>query len=386
MSGHFIFIVSALVFFLLALALTLPSLLRRKSDDADADAVRRAENIDAGRRRMRAVVSRRAAGEISAERREEYASEIENQLLQDMTPPPSAPVGRVGRGRDYLGAAFVAAVLAFVPPALYFVVGAPAVLSSGDVLSGEKAPSMEELIERLEQRLADDPRDAGALYWMGRLLAARGESSAAVELFRRAREVAGDEPDLLAAEAAALMQLPDADARTDETEKLLTAGLKRAAEHTTLLYLAGQIAEKKGDAAAAADYRRRARVSMADLPAETETRQSGEAASPAAVVVVHNAVPAAAASDGLLVVFARVAADDAPPFPLAVVRTAAEFPATVILDFPAGAKKSDFSSLDIVARLAVDDATKSSKDFYGEKENIPPGTTVTITINRAVDS
>ncbi len=401
---------TVLAFSLTAAGLALPSLLKRRSRGEQMD-VEREENIASARERMRGLGARADAGEIRSEQLEEYAQEIESQLLQDVgvSSLKGEQAEHVSPAHDWLGVVIVIAVLFLAPPALYLAIGQPGLLKTEQAaMESDRAPSIEELSGRLKSRLEENPNDSVALFWMGRILSADGEFASAAEHFAKARAVAGDTPELLAAEINARMLDVTAD-NSSEVERLLAKGLIRTPENPMLLWFAGLNADAKGNLESALGYWKRARSNLENssensqqldtVIAEAEqrllARQSGRGVGESADATKAEIVVVVDLSDALdgtpaktLFVFAKAFGDDATPMPLAVHRQSPPsiFPLTVTLNDSLAmipeAKMSDFTSYEVVARLSrTGNAKIASGDLYGLKDAVSAGSTVTVVID-----
>ena len=418
-----VFIALAVLGVAVAAGILLPRLLGRHVDAAAAAEVATADNIAAGREQMRILRSRAAAGEISGDEYEEYSREIEEQLARDLEQARAISTGQVkaddSGSRDWSGAAIVVTTLVLVPTIMYLIVGSPQLIDedrSTPAVAGA-APGMDEIEQRLRRMLAENPDESESHYWLGKVLASQGRSTEAAESFARARAISGNTPDLLASEAAALMDA-DMAGNAKGIDWLIEAGLEMDAQDTSLLWLAGLNAEHKGDSAAALSYWEKAQAligeddeesarQIAAVIADARQRLGGsaepgpgqlapvEAADAAPVEATHAGVkvqvqlanPDDARPPVVLFVFAR---SETPGPPLAVYRReVASYPLTVVLDdrlamMPAR-KMSDFPSYTIVARLSrTGQATASSGDRYGEVAGVEPGQSVTVVIDSTV--
>ena len=412
MSAAFIMIAALGV--VVAAGLLLPYLLGRQTDAAAAAEVATSDNIAAGRERMRILRSRAAAGEISGDEYEEYIREIEEQLARDLEQARAISAGEskpVESGkRDWSGAAIVLATLALVPGGMYLFVGSPqllAVQSPADAAVDGEVPDMVEIENRLRTMIAQEPEEAESYYWLGKVLAAQGRSAEAAELFSRARMISGNSLDLLASEAAALMQA-DPEGNAKDIDWLISAGLDMDAQDSSLLWLAGINADNKGETEQALSYWERAQANLADeengrqiaaVIADARQRlglaELAEEPAPAPIEATHGGVrvqvdladPADGRQKAVLFVFARTSE---PGPPLAVYRReVASYPLTVVLDdrlaMMPTRKMSDFSSYTIVARLSKSgEPTASPGDRYGEVRAVSPGQSVTVVVDSTV--
>ena len=407
------FVAAAALAVAVTAGLLLPHLLGRRVDAAAAAEVATADNIAAGRERMRILRSRAAAGEISADEYEEYTREIEEQLARDLEQArrisDTDEVPAEPKARDWPGAAIVLAVLLLVPAILYPFVGSPSLLPVRQLAASEASPGavpdMDQIEQRLRSMIAQNPEEAESYYWLGKVLSARGEFAEAAGNFSRARMIDGNSPDLLASEAAALMEA-DPEKNAKDIDWLIAAGLEMDAQDPTLLWLAGINSERSGDIEQALSYWERAqtfitddegRRQIAEVIADARSRLDGDDSSsaPEPVAATHAGVqvevqladPADGQRRAVLFVFARTAE---PGPPLAVHRReVASYPLTVVLDdrlaMMPNRRMSDFPSYTIVARLSQSgQPAAASGDRYGEVSGVVAGQSVTVMIDSTV--
>jgi cytochrome c-type biogenesis protein CcmH len=213
-----VFLVGLAGLIALALVFVLPPLLRNTQvspADAAGDAARRA-NLQVLREQLAALDAEHASGVLDNEQHRVARSEIERRALeeeQDAAAPTVA--ARAGKTAVALGA-FVP-LFAFV---VYGAVGRPEVMltqpsaqaaagpqEAGGVTSDQIEAMISKLANRLETQTAPQAGDDEAWTMLGRSYAVMQRFPEASRAFMRARELAPDNPQLMADHADVLAML-----------------------------------------------------------------------------------------------------------------------------------------------------------------------------------
>jgi cytochrome c-type biogenesis protein CcmH len=329
-------------------------------------------------------------------------AESERNLLGDLEAAESRPVAAQEGGR----AALIVTLLAVPLAALlaYFALGrpdllgmAPAVAHSG---AGTAAPanaaSLEDSIQRLAERLKQNPNDLEGWTMLGRSLLIVNQPDKAVVAFEQALRLAPEDLDVQARYAEALADANQGALEGRPTE-IVEAILKRDPNHKGALWMAGVAAAERKDAAKAVAYWERLK---AQFPPESEEAQQlgryiaeaqglpapAEPAPPAVAqapgkrirvkVALAEAFKDRAAPDDALFIFARAA--EGPPMPLAVVKKrAGELPVEVVLDdsmaMMPGLSLSAFDRVIVGARISKSGKpTPSPGDLQGQVGPVAP--------------
>jgi cytochrome c-type biogenesis protein CcmH len=363
-----------------ALVLLIPVLLRKRNlKELDRDA----QNVRIARERLAELEAERREGVLSDEEFEQGKVELEQALLVDLgsgqaEQTKASPVP----GRAAAGSLFVLVPLAAV--GLYLVLGAPEhldvrgpgeparqIAAHGSGGQAGELPPVEEMVEGLQQRLAEDPDDPNGWYLLGRTYMSMARYQDAAQAFDRVLELAGDHPRVLVSLADALAMASDGDMSGRPTE-LVDRALELAPEDTTALWMAALAAEERGELEQSLTYLRRLEPLLVDQPeARSQVRglivrvqgglgepaealppimpaatpepaappaartagDGGDAAGRSLTVRVSLAEPVReqAAADDTVFVFAQAA--EGPPMPLAVARKKVrDLPVTVVLD------------------------------------------------------
>ena len=411
---------------LLVMAILAVPLLRGEAAASDA-ARQREQNIAIARERLAELRKAHEAGELDDAAFEEARAELEIELLEDAGEEEDATRREVARGGRWI-LAIVALVLPALSIGLYYRLGSP------EAVTGEMQPppaatnsqhSLEEMVARLADRMRAQPDDPRGWLLLGRSYMTLGRYPQAVEAFRRARALVGDEP-------AVLVPLADALAMTNggqlagEPVKLLETAREKDPEDPTTLWLLGMAWLQQGQPEKALEHWYALRPRLTDDPenaaqldrlierAESQLEAAGkplpkpltmQTASKApdadngsrdsagAAIRVHveldPSLAAEVSPDDTLFVYAR--ALKGPPMPLAVARMkAGKLPADVTLDdsmamMPA-MRLSRFDAVRIEARISKSgNAISQPGDLVGRVEPVGPGARVTVRIDHRVE-
>jgi len=402
-----IFFTIAALMVLAALAIVVPAMMgSRGITQSDRDQ----QNVLIARERLSELETQALAGRISDQDLEQSRLEIERALLDDLgdsvdqqavANPKTSP----GRWAGVL----VAAVLPVAIGMLYLTLGAPgAVVSEADVIPARSpaphpipgqgdAPSVDEMVARLEERLKTTPDDANGWFTLATSYMALERFTEAAKALEKVRSLVGDNPDLLVRQADALAMAAGG-VLEGEPEKLILRALAQNPAHPTGLWLAGIAASRRGDDAKALEYWRRAEPLFANnaqsqgelrqliARAEQAIGESG-AASPApgaapagqplatgpsltVNVSLAEALVDQVSPEDTLFILAR--AIEGPPMPLAVSRRQVrELPLKVTLDdsmaMMPNLRLSRFNEVRVIARISKSgNAIAKSGDLFGE--------------------
>lgn len=402
------------LFWILAAALVvvaLAALVRPLLRDAAAPTVdaTRASNVRLLRDQLAELDAELAAGALAPDQHASARAELERRALEETREADVTVSARSGRGS--------ALTLAVLLPALAVVL----YLALGNRMAFDpvfaKAPSeatqadVETLVERLAQRMREQPGDPEGWALLGRSYAAMGRFEPARDAYAKAVGLLPDNPWLLADYADA-MAMTQGRTLAGDPERLVLRALEIDPDHLKALALAGSAAMERGDFAGAVrhwtrvkqvappdspfasgldDSLREARVAAGlppeDVPAQAAAPQA--AAAPTASVRVRVTLDPALAGrvrpDDTLFVYARAA--EGPRMPLAIARLrAADIPAEVTLDdsmaMSPQMRLSAFPSVLVGARISRSgDATPQPGDLEGFSDAVAPaGTDVAVRI------
>lgn len=318
----------------------------------------RASNVHILRDQLAEIDAELAAGTLAPEQHAAARAELERRVLDESRAADVTLTARSGR-RSALALAVVLPALAVLGYALLgnrlafdpILAKPPAQATADDI---------EALVERLAQRMREQPADPAGWALLGRTYAAMQRFDAARDAYREAVARRPGDPDLLADYADALA-MTQGRTLAGEPEKLVLQALQADPDHLKALALAGSAAMERGDYAGAIRHWERAKAvapegspfatgldgslqearAAAGLPAQAAAQPQVPARAPAAssaaaaqVRVSVSLAPALAAQvrpDDTVFVFARAA--EGPRMPLAIARRrAAELPLELTLD------------------------------------------------------
>jgi cytochrome c-type biogenesis protein CcmH len=405
-----IFWLCAAVLVALPLALMAPALMgRARPSTAPAQAPAAALFQD----RLAALEGERRLGALTDEDFRAARGELEHELLAEAERTPTAASAGAG---SPLMAMVVVAFVPLVAFGLYLQLGTPRALDAASDAAGARAGmspveraaaagelphSLQEMVARLEARLADDPGNADGWLMLGRSYAAFNRLPESRDALLRANELRPDHPLTLVALAETTVGL-QGNRLDGEPERLLRRVLAIAPDFPRALWLVGIADFRRGDrAAAAASWRRLLAIGGLNEKESRQVREALAAAdgapvaaapqSPAAPAVslrvdvrLAPSLAARAAPNDVVYVFARAA--EGPPMPLAVSRhRVADLPLTVTLDdsmaMAPQLRLSMFPAVVAAARISRNgSATPTPGDLRGRSAPLAPGADVAVSV------
>lgn len=416
-----IFLAYAVGLIALALLVVLPSLLRRKSLQAGADAVANASrsNLQVLREQLAALDADHAAGVLDAEQYRLARIEVERRALEEeQVAEQPAVARRAGKTALAMGLLIPVFVLG-----LYALLGEPqsldATVAAAPGQQDASLPELEAMVDRLAKRLESrtKPEEGDLQGWtmLANSYAVMQRYAEASRALGRARELAPDDPQLMA-DHADMMAMVQGRSMKGEPQQLVMRALQLDPKNLKALAMAGSWAFEQRDFAAAVDYWGRAkelappgsdfanglenslqqaRAAAAQGGQTAVAAASGAAKAPAQEPPKAPVQAAAAAgqisgevrvSDALakrvrptdtLFVFAR--ATQGPRMPLAIVRRqAGDLPFAFTLDDSSAMapqfRLSGFEQVLVGARISSSgEATPRSGDLMGEISPVATG-------------
>lgn len=316
----------------------------------DAGQRRRAANVAAYRQRLGEIESDAAAGLVDAETLASLRAELDARLLLDAGAADAHAAAPYSKRRGMLSVVLGLLLLALAIGA-YFDAGSWKLQQqiAANPQGAQPPGSVEEMVAKLAERLAQKPGDAQGWAMLGRSYFVLERYAESAEAYAKANALTdSEEPALLVNEGEALALAQDR-ALAGKPRALFEAALARDPQFTKALWYAGLAAEEAGDAVLARS--RWVELSKQELPenvraalkerldatpaAAPEVAQDSAATPPAPVlrlaVRLSSALAAQVPADATLFVFAKAASG--PPMPLAVYRgKASELPREVRLD------------------------------------------------------
>ena len=409
----------------IALLFVVPPLLRERTHASGPG--QNELNIVLHRKRLTELKTDLANGLLNDVQFAQAHDDLERDLLQELSDTPDAvkPAATASRA----SAVIVALLVPALALGLYYKLGdwraqndtaplqtADTGMTNGSTPKGE-LPPIEQMVKRLEERLATDPNSAQGWLMLGRSYLYINRYTEAVSAYAKAEALTTPPDGQLYVEYAEAMALANRNQLEGAPERLVEKALKLQPENPNALWLAGMIAFQKADYPAAvkhweplqkvtkqdseqgrvlSDYLARARAGkplkqITPAAAETappESRPAPPAASVGVTLKVHvaldPALAAKAAPEDTVFIFAR--AVQGPPMPLAIVRKQVkDLPADVILDdslamMPA-MKLSNFGEVVVGARISKSgNATPTSGDLQGSSGNLQTANSAALSI------
>lgn len=414
-----IFLAYAVGLIALALLVVLPSLLRRKSLQAGADAVANASrsNLQVLREQLAALDADHAAGVLDAEQYRLARIEVERRALEEeQVAEQPAVARRAGKTALAMGLLIPVFVLG-----VYALLGEPqsldATVAAAPGQQDASLPELEAMVDRLAKRLESrtKPEEGDLQGWtmLANSYAVMQRYAEASRALGRARELAPDDPQLMA-DHADMMAMVQGRSMKGEPQQLVMRALQLDPKNLKALAMAGSWAFEQRDFAAAVDYWGRAkelappgsdfanglenslqqaRAAAAQGGQTAVAAASGAAKAPAqeppkapvqaaagqisGEVRVSDALAKRVRPTDTLFVFAR--ATQGPRMPLAIVRRqAGDLPFAFTLDDSSAMapqfRLSGFEQVLVGARISSSgEATPRSGDLMGEISPVATG-------------
>lgn len=345
-----------------------------------------------------------ASGAITPGEREAAGAELVSRLGAELAGERTAPVRPAGRSA-WITAIAIVAVLPAAALVGYLVLGRPDALDANVARERFTDGEVVAMVERLAQRMKEDPADPQGWLLLGRSFNALQRYPEAAKAFEEAaRRLPGD-AGVLADWADALGMAQDRSLAGRPTE-IIAQALAADPRQPKALALAASAAMERGDDKAAVDYWRRLLAvvppgsedaqGIRDTIAQLEGGASSSAApvataqaSVAGRVVLAPALASRAAPGATLFVYARD--PNGSRMPLAVLRrTARDLPLEFVLDDAMAMTPEHRLSLArevvVEARIsAKGSATPASGDLEGRSPAVAPGTRgIVVTIDRVL--
>ncbi len=410
----------AAIMVIVALLFTLPWVLRSSQQlDTDLDAL----NTAVIKTQLAELEADLESGRLDEAQYRAARQDLERELLADLSGAPAAEAGKEVRGGRW-----VALVLIVLIPGLtiglYQYVGTqeiiPLLAKGGAAPARTPTPgahSLEEMVERLAERLRQEPDNAEGWVMLARSYTSLQRFPDAAVAYAKAHRLVGDEPALLADYADALV-MANRREFTDQAGALLLKALEAEPDNVKALWLTGHWKNQQGEFAEAVGYWQRAakqlppggedaqviaqqirqareNLAPGEEVVETPTPRQ-ETATPTPVttaadkaisvsVTLDPQVAAGAAPEDTVFIFAR--AVSGPRMPLAIVRKqVSELPVTVTLDdstaMAPSMKLSNFDQVAVGARISKSGtAMPQSGDLQGLVAPVVPGSGQPVELN-----
>ena len=239
---------------LLALAFVMPSLLRKQNLEPIGEDAQRKANISLYKERLSELdnAAEKAQTELERNALTEQKNELQRRLLHELDRPET-----LSQRRSHPVVVWTLVLLLPVFAIfLYQEIGSPQAFeqqaahgnSAGNMGGSQRtAPSMDEMILKLEQRLAEKPDDAEGWMMLGRAYQMMDKQAEASKAYKKSidRNPLAD-ANLLVAYAESLALSRDADL-SGEPSEMLARALKLEPKNVNALWLSGVAAYKAED-------------------------------------------------------------------------------------------------------------------------------------------
>lgn len=233
---------------LVALAFVLPPLLRR---GRDSGSLRDQLNLNIYNERLGELERDVSAGNLSRAEFDEARQELQRELLADTA---GGGESRPEPRRSVAAAVAIGLALPALALGIYLqvgrhdlAVGVPAASQQASAKDAQgQTHSLEEMVSRLAMRLQEQPDDARGWMMLGRSYVVMGRYAEAALAYGRAKELLGDQPDVLVNLAESLA-LANQDKLSGRPAALLEQALQIQPNHLKGLWLAGMASFQQGD-------------------------------------------------------------------------------------------------------------------------------------------
>lgn len=401
----------------LAILFFIPTLLRKRpSEDVSSNEL----NITLIKQQLAELDADLESGELDQEHYEASRRDLEKELLEDISGSDSALTGSPKAGR------FAIAVLLLAVPAmaipLYLTIGSPGIIprlaeapiqgseaaQAGHEAPGQSMASMVDLVEKLAQRLEQEPNNPDGWKMLGRSYMALNRFGDALKAYEKAYALNPNDSDLLLAYASTMAQINNNDF-TGRPAELIAKALELDPQNPNVLWLMGINHFQSGEYPQAVQYWEQVLAQLEPGSEEAmsvaeylrEARSKLPAGSQATVTTTEKTEPVQAAGGKIQVtvsldpalrdkvqgsdrVFIFARALQGPPMPLAAIRRQVkDLPATLVLDDSMAMMPelvlSNFDQVAVGARISKSgDPKPQSGDLQGEISPVKPGQEGTI--------
>jgi len=409
-----LFWIIAAAMLLAALALLLPTLLRPKQFvDRDLNQI----NVNIAKQRLKELEAEYQAGQHSDAQYQQIQKDLEQQLANDLEKEQISPNKKIKSSN------MVSIIIATTVPLLTITLyltrgnmdameisgpGAGADAPMNRMAQNGPAPSIDEMIATLKEKLADKPNNPQGWYMLARSYMALKQYSKAVEAWDELLSLIGpNDPEVLVQYADALAMTQGGRLTGKPAEQVFQA-LELDPNNTQGLWLAGMAMQEQKDYMAALNYWRQlepnmdddpeSQVALRDLINRAERKLKVEVTDFQALPSIASASnkPTANSASAIRLeidldpsLAAKVAIEDSlfiyakalsgPPMPLAAVRKKAiDLPLSITLDDSMAMmpqmKLSNFKQVKVGARISKSgNAIAQDGDFYAEVQPVTVG-------------
>lgn len=231
----------------LALLLLILPILRQPRDAGTTD--RQQQNIAIAREKKELLNQQHELGELTQAEYDSSLQDLETSLALDIERSEQTTQSHPGKWAVWA----LVVVVPVLSVSMYLKLGEYRVIESPQLAEARKSTttagqglSMEAMIERVKQRLRDNPEDAEGWFILGRTLLAMQKVDEAVTAFQRTYDLVDNESGVMFTLADALA-VQNGGSMAGEPEMLVAKGLGISPMDPTGLWLAGLAAEQKKD-------------------------------------------------------------------------------------------------------------------------------------------
>ncbi len=356
------------------------------------------------------------AGTLSQQQYDEQYAELELNLGDELDLKP------VSQKLTASGKWMIVVILVSLPVyaiLTYFALGEPDALIKAETKPVQSVQQggqdINAMIAKLAQRLKDNPDNAQDWIMLGRSFKYVKQYQLALNSFKKARALLGDQPDVLLHYADALAMMNNG-SLAGEAEQLVFKALEKSPKDPTGLWLAGMAKAEKQEFTQAVSYWRQllrvlpsgsdslkqvegliasvqARMEnpgFVEQPGTTVQNQQNTAVSIEVQVNIEQSIKDRLTASDTVFIYAK--ALSGPPMPLAIVRKqVSDLPVTVLLNdamaMMASQKLSNYKAVKVMARISKSGtAMPQAGDWVGSVEltELKQKQSVMIVINQQI--
>lgn len=371
-------ILIAIGFVVFPIVLSNNSIANEETDDV---------NINLAKAKLRELKAEMAAGQIAVADYEASRKDLELGLYHELEKVAAKrPLVNGGRWLA-LGLGFLIPLIALF---LYSSLGDLRSLQPTDTSSAKAQPQVNEMVDRLAKRLAEQPKDLQGWLMLGRSYKAMQRYDEAIAALRSALALKPDDTDIML-QLADTLAMANNGSLKGEAGSLIEQAIRLKPDSEMGLWLSGLSKAEMGDfqtaiqqwktlqshfSAGDSDYQEvqdlidKAQSAMGERPSEQPKMQSPKASNSIRVMVkLDEHFKASVSPDDWLLVYAK--ASNGPKMPLAALkRKVSDLPLDVTLDdsmsMMPGLSISSFDRLTITARISqTGNATPQSGELIG---------------------
>jgi len=404
------------ILIIIALAILLPPLWKKREiEDADSDQ----RNINIAQERVKELKAQLQAGTLTQQHYNEQYAELELTLGDDLDIQQQQNQSS-SQGR------WVIPVIALSVPLFsvfcYFSLGEPDALIKAEmkqpeaqsVAQGQAGQDINAMVVQLAERLKENPNNAKDWIMLGRSFKYLKQFQLAVNSFKKAYELLGDDPEVLLHYADALAMVNNG-SLSGKPEELVFKALEKVPDDVTGLWLAGMAKAEERDFVEALKYWNKLKgilpkdsepykqvqkliVTVQQQDSTVQSVKSAEVSTTVTVSAISIDVQVDLATtfkdkvSNTDTVFIYAKALTGPPMPLAIVRKqVTDLPVTVTLDDKMAMmptmKISNFKAVKVMARVSKSGSAMPQKgDFVGSVDltQLQENQSVVIVINEQI--